>query len=142
MNTAPGYKAFVILGLLGVVGATIGTAVATADDPGSKTPLYVGVGAVAVYMVLLMLYPIVFLFGYFVGSPLLDRELQLPFAVSLFLGNIVSVFLTGFLVPWIAGHFGWWLRPAPGREARINLMGAALIAVVYAAMVFLFLRLF
>ena len=93
-------------------------------------------------LVLLMLYPIVMVFGYFVGTPLLDRELHLPFAISLFLGNIVSVFLTGFLVPWIARRFGWWLRPAPGRETRINLLGAAFISVVYAAMVFVFLRLF
>ena len=93
-------------------------------------------------LVLLMLYPIVMVFGYFVGTPLLDRELHLPFAISLFLGNIVSVFLTGFLVPWIAGRFGWWLRPAPGRETRINLLGAAFISAVYAAMVFVFLRLF
>jgi antibiotic biosynthesis monooxygenase (ABM) superfamily enzyme len=92
-------------------------------------------------LVLLMLYPIVMLFGYFVGTPLFDRLLGLPFAVSLFLGNIVSVGLTGFLVPWIAARFGWWLRPAHGHEVRINLMGAALISAVYAAMVLLFLRL-
>jgi antibiotic biosynthesis monooxygenase (ABM) superfamily enzyme len=92
-------------------------------------------------LVLLMLYPIVMLFGYFVGTPLLDRLLGLPFALSLFLGNIVSVGLTGFLVPWVAGRFGWWLRPAPGREASVNLQGAALISAAYAAMVLLFLRL-
>jgi len=89
-----------------------------------------------------MLYPIVMLFGYFVGTPLLDRLLGLPFAISLFLGNVVSVGLTGFLVPWIAGHFGWWLRPAPDRRLRLNLLGAALLVAIYAAMVFLFLRLF
>ena len=93
-------------------------------------------------LVLLMLYPIVMLFGYFIGTPLLDRELHLPFAVSLFLGNIASVFLTGFLVPWIAGRFGWWLRPAPGRELRTNLLGAAFISAICVAMVFVFLRLF
>lgn len=93
-------------------------------------------------LVLLMLYPIVMVFGYFVGTPLLDRALHLPFAVSLFLGNTVSVALTGFLVPWIAGHFGWWLRPARDRTVRINLLGATLLAAIYAAMVFLFLRVF
>jgi antibiotic biosynthesis monooxygenase (ABM) superfamily enzyme len=93
-------------------------------------------------LVLLMLYPIVMLFGIFVGAPLLDRTLHLPFAVSLFLGNIVSVALTGFLVPWIAGHFGWWLRPAADRKLRINLRGAAFISAMYAAMVFAFLQLF
>jgi antibiotic biosynthesis monooxygenase (ABM) superfamily enzyme len=92
-------------------------------------------------LVLLMLYPIVMLFGYFIGTPLLDRELHLPFAVSLFVGNIASVFLTGYLVPWIAGRFGWWLRPAPGRELRTNLLGAAFISAICVAMVFLFLRL-
>lgn len=93
-------------------------------------------------LVLLMLYPIVMLFGIFVGTPYLDRALHLPFAVALFLGNVVSVLLTGFLVPWVAGHFGWWLRPAPGRTLRINLLGAALLGTIYAAMVLLFLRLF
>lgn len=93
-------------------------------------------------LVLLMLYPIVMVFGHFVGTPLLDRLLGLPFALSLFLGNIVSVVLTGFLVPWIAGRFGWWLQPAPGRRLPINLLGAAILGTIYAGMVFLFLRLF
>jgi len=92
-------------------------------------------------LVLLMLYPIGMLFGTFVGTPLLSRYFALPFAVSLFLGNIVSVGLTGFLVPWIAGHFGWWLHPAPDRKLRINLLGAALIVALYTAMVFAFLHL-
>lgn len=91
-------------------------------------------------LVLLMLYPVVMVFGYFVGAPLLDRALQLPFAISMFLGNIVSVVLTGFLVPWIADRFGWWLRPAASHEFRINLLGAALLTAIYAAMVFAFLR--
>jgi len=51
-----GYLAFVVLGLVCVVGATIATAVATSDDPGSKLPLYVGVGAVGVFVVLLLAY--------------------------------------------------------------------------------------
>jgi antibiotic biosynthesis monooxygenase (ABM) superfamily enzyme len=91
-------------------------------------------------LVLLMLYPVVMVFGYFVGTPLFDRLLGLPFAVSLFLGNVASVVITGFLVPWVAGHFGWWLRPAPGREVRINALGAGLLVAIYAAMVVLFLR--
>ena len=93
-------------------------------------------------LVLLMLYPIVFLFGVLVGTPLFSNVLGLSFAVSLFLGNIVSVGLTGFLVPWVAGRFGWWLQPAPGTEIRIGIQGAALILAMYAAMVFVFWRLF
>jgi len=93
-------------------------------------------------LVLLMLFPIVFLFGHFVGTPLFNERLGLPFAVSLFLGNVVSVGLTGFLVPWVAGRFGWWLRPAAGREVRIGASGAAIIAALYAVMVLVFWRLF
>jgi len=94
-------------------------------------------------LVLLMLYPIVFLFGVFVGTPLFSNVLGLSFAVSLFLGNVVSVGLTGFLVPWVAGRFGWWLRPAsPETAVRTHILGAALIMVLYAVMVFVFWRLF
>lgn len=93
-------------------------------------------------LVLLMLYPIVFLFGIFVGTPLFSNVLGLSSAVSLFLGNIVSVGLTGFLVPWAAGHFGWWLRPTSGKETLTNIRGVALIATMYAAMVVVFWRFF
>jgi hypothetical protein len=94
-------------------------------------------------LVLLMLYPIVFLFGVLVGTPLFNRMLGLPFAISLFLGNAVSVTLTGFLVPWIARRFTWWLQPqATVNRARINLQGAAIIVALYAVMVAAFWRLF
>jgi antibiotic biosynthesis monooxygenase (ABM) superfamily enzyme len=93
-------------------------------------------------LVLLTLYPIVMLFGIFVGTPVFDRMFRLPFAVSLFLGNVVSVVLTGFLVPWIAGRFRWWLQPAAGRELHVGLLGATLLLAIYAAMVLAFLHLF
>ena len=47
-------------------------------------------------LVLLLLYPIVFLFGVFVHVPLFLNILKLPAAVALFLGNVVSVALTGY----------------------------------------------
>jgi antibiotic biosynthesis monooxygenase (ABM) superfamily enzyme len=94
-------------------------------------------------LVLLMLYPIVFLFGTFVGTPLLANALHLPLAIALFLGNIVSVILTGFLVPWVAVRFGWWLQPASARAAlRTNIQGATLITVIYALMVVAFWKFF
>jgi uncharacterized protein len=94
-------------------------------------------------LVLLMLYPIVFLFGVFVGTPLFSNVLHLPFAIALFLGNIVSVGLTGFLVPWVAGRFGWWLKPASSKTAvRTHILGATLILTIYAVMVIAFWRLF
>jgi antibiotic biosynthesis monooxygenase (ABM) superfamily enzyme len=93
-------------------------------------------------LVLLMLYPIVFLFGIFVGTPLFTNVLHLPFAVALFLGNIVSVGLTGSLVPWVAPRFGWWLQPSAATALRTNIGGAVLIIVIYAAMVVAFWKFF
>jgi antibiotic biosynthesis monooxygenase (ABM) superfamily enzyme len=93
-------------------------------------------------LVLLMLYPIVFLFGTFVATPLLIHRLAMPFAISLFIGNMVSVTLTGFLVPWIAERFGWWLHPRGPQRLRTHLFGAAIIAALYAVMVVAFWRLF
>jgi antibiotic biosynthesis monooxygenase (ABM) superfamily enzyme len=94
-------------------------------------------------LVLLMLYPIVFLWSTFVGAPFLSSW---PFAIALFVGNIVSVVLTGILVPWIANHMTWWLQPLGagkgGRLLRTHLLGAAILTVLYAAMVIAFWRLF
>jgi antibiotic biosynthesis monooxygenase (ABM) superfamily enzyme len=90
-------------------------------------------------LVLLMLYPIVFLFSVFVGTPLLTNLLHMPFAIALFLGNIVSVTLTGFLVPLVALRFGWWLNPSVAAQAMpASIMGAGLIAAIYAFMVIVF----
>jgi hypothetical protein len=47
-------------------------------------------------LVLLMLYPVVFLFGYFVQNPLLIGRAALPFAVALFIGNVMSVVLLNY----------------------------------------------
>ena len=94
-------------------------------------------------LVLLLLYPTVFLFATFVGAPLLGRTLGLPFAVAQFASNMVSVALTGFFVPRVARRFNWWLRPgASARPLRTNLLGAAIILALYAVMVTAFWRLF
>ena len=93
-------------------------------------------------LVLLLLYPIVFLWSFWIGLPLLDRKLGVPFAIALFLGNIVSVGLTGYLVPKVAERFGWWLRPADPRRLPTHLAGAAIILGLYIAMVVVFWRLF
>ena len=91
-------------------------------------------------LVLLMLYPIVFLWSVWIGMPYMSN---LSFAVSLFIGNIVSVGLTGFLVPWVANRFGWWLQPAGHRNAlAVHFLGAGVILALYAAMIFVFWRFF
>ena len=91
-------------------------------------------------LVLLMLYPIVFLWSVWIGMPYMSN---LSFAISLFIGNIVSVVLTGFLVPWVANRFGWWLQPAGHRNAlAVHFLGAGVILALYAAMIFVFWRFF
>jgi antibiotic biosynthesis monooxygenase (ABM) superfamily enzyme len=92
-------------------------------------------------IVLLLLYPIVFLWGVVVGTPLLANKLNMPFAIALFVGNIFSVGMTGFMVPWVANRMGWWLNPA-ANVVRANLLGAVLICVIYAACVVVFWKFF
>jgi uncharacterized protein len=92
-------------------------------------------------LVLLMLYPVVFLFGYFVQTPFLTGR-GLPFAIALFIGNIASVLLLTYLVPWSSGLFSWWLQAAPARRRWIDTAGIAALLVLYGLMVLAFWRLF
>jgi antibiotic biosynthesis monooxygenase (ABM) superfamily enzyme len=92
-------------------------------------------------IVLLLLYPIVFLWGVVVGTPLLANKLNMPFALALFVGNIFSVGMTGFMVPWVANRMGWWLNPTRN-VVRANLVGAGLICVIYAACIVVFWKFF
>ncbi|GGF28151.1 antibiotic biosynthesis monooxygenase [Subtercola lobariae] len=81
-------------------------------------------------LVLLVLYPIVFLFGYFITDPFLGG---LPFWASLFIGNFVSTQLLGwFIAPWIFKVFDWWHNPGAG--VRRNVYGYLILAVLYAAL--------
>jgi hypothetical protein len=92
-------------------------------------------------LVLLMLYPVVFLFGLFVQTPLLTRSAGLPFAIALFIGNVVSVMLLSYLVPWTSTRFSWWLQPAGANPARTNVAGAGLVIALYGLMLVAFCRL-
>jgi antibiotic biosynthesis monooxygenase (ABM) superfamily enzyme len=91
-------------------------------------------------LVLLMLYPVVFLFGFAVQSPLLVGRMGLPFPVALFIGNLVSVLLLTYLVPWISRRFGWWLSPAQP-SAQLDWRGAAILGALYLVMIGVFTRL-
>ena len=96
------------------------------------------------FIVLLLLYPIVFLWGYYIGTPLLDQKMGVPFAINLFVGNIFSVALTGWLVPWAANKpLAWWLNPKSTANAlAVHLAGAAIILALFLAMVVVFWKLF
>ncbi len=71
-------------------------------------------------VVLLLLYPVVFLFGLWVQTPILMRGMGLPFWLALFIGNVASVIILSYLVPWASMGFRWWLSP-PAR-ARVRAM--------------------
>jgi uncharacterized protein len=76
-----------------------------------------------------------------VQVPVFLNMLKLPFPVALFLGNVVSVAMTGYLVPLVAARMGWWLQPTRN-VLRANLLGAALIVALYAVCVFIFWKFF
>jgi uncharacterized protein len=88
-------------------------------------------------IVLLTLYPVVFLWSQYVAFPYLGK---MSFAVSLFFGNIFSVGLTGFMVPWVANRMGWWLAPTGPRVFVAHFLGAGLMMAAYALMVLVFWR--
>jgi uncharacterized protein len=93
-------------------------------------------------LVLLMLYPVVFLFGAWVDKPLISGWANLPFAAALFIGNVASVILLNYLVPWISGRFSWWLQPASKTTPTKDIAGAALLMTLYAALVAAFWQFF
>ncbi len=89
-------------------------------------------------LVLLGLYPVVFLFGFFVGTPLLSEALGLPFWLVLFIGNVAGVVILNWLVPWISGRFGWWLQPAGSETRQRTVIGIAILLVLYALLLLAF----
>ena len=88
-------------------------------------------------IVLLTLYPVVFLWGLLVGTPIL-KGLHLDFPVALFIGNAFSVILTSYLVPWTANRLGWWLNPPKSGRTLVDLRGAGLLVAAYLIMILLF----
>jgi hypothetical protein len=87
-------------------------------------------------IVLLVLYPIVMLLERFL-SP---RLVSLPLAVSMFIGNLVSVaLLTWILMPRANRAFGFWLTPTEARGRLVELRGIAVIVAGYALAIAIFL---
>lgn len=92
-------------------------------------------------LVLLVLYPVVFLFGLLVGTPFLSKQMGLPFYLSLFISNAASILILSKLVPWTSTRFSWWLNPTGADQNRANLIGAVVIGVLYLAFIAIFSRL-
>ncbi len=94
-------------------------------------------------IVLLTLYPVVFLWSVWFGLPILAAKLQLNLALALFIGNVFSVSVTAFLVPWTAKYvLAWWFPSSPGGSSRTSALGAVAVLAAYAAMVFVFWKFF
>jgi antibiotic biosynthesis monooxygenase (ABM) superfamily enzyme len=89
-------------------------------------------------LVLLLLYPVVFLFATFVQAPLLTGRAGLPFAAALFIGNALSVLLLSRLVPWTSRWFSWWLAPEGPNSRWLQVAGAALVIALYGLMLLAF----
>jgi antibiotic biosynthesis monooxygenase (ABM) superfamily enzyme len=82
-------------------------------------------------LVLLVLYPVVFLTATWIQDPFLVGN-GLPFWLALFFANIISVVALGWvLVPAADKLFGWWLYPG-GRSRRMTtIMGTAVVIGLY-----------
>jgi len=88
-------------------------------------------------IVLAVLYPVVFLWGYAVGTPLFSNALAWPWWAVLFVGNLASTQLLGWwLVPWAMRAAGRWLAPRPGWAAE--LLGYGILAALCAAFMALY----
>ena len=86
-------------------------------------------------IVLLTLYPIVMLELLFL-NPLTQ---SLGMAESTFIGNALSVAVTGFLlIPLALRAFKWWLLPRPNNSSRVEAAGIALIVGLYALSIVVF----
>lgn len=91
-------------------------------------------------LVLLALYPVVFLFGHWVQTPLLMERAKMPFWLALFAGNIAGVLILNKLVPAVSKQFGWWLHSSGRNARRLDLTGAAIVIVLYGVLLALFSR--
>ncbi len=90
-------------------------------------------------LVLLVLYPLVFLFGELVQEPLLlDNGVEFWLALFHRQRRERRAVFGWVLIPWISGAFGRWLSPPSERSARVSLVGAALVALLYGLLLAVF----
>ncbi|MGD9894321.1 MAG: antibiotic biosynthesis monooxygenase, partial [Dehalococcoidia bacterium] len=111
---------------------TFGTPPRSASPPGWKQNM----------VVLLVLYPVVFLLGQWFQQPfLLDRGV--PVWLAFFITNAIGVTLLGyFLMEPVNRALAWWLTPAPGAPAWTNVAGVTLILALYGLTLAVFWALF
>ena len=78
-------------------------------------------------VVLLVLYPLVFLLNEWLQKPILVGIFGLPYWAFLFINNAVSVVMLSLILPPVSRQLGWWLRPAD-HDGKRDLAGALLVA--------------
>ena len=82
-------------------------------------------------LVLLVLYPVVFITAWFIQDPLLTGN-GLPFWLALFMANIISVVALGWLlVPAADRLFGWWLYPSGRTRRAVTVVGIVVVVALY-----------
>jgi uncharacterized protein len=89
-------------------------------------------------LTLLALYPVVFLFGYFVQTPMLMGRLGMPFFLALFIANLAGVVILNWVAPWVSGRFGWWTQPAGSETRQRTLLGIAIVVGLYVLLLVVF----
>src|SRR5215218_5136672 len=91
-------------------------------------------------LTLLALYPVVFLFGYFVQTPILMGRLGIPFFLALFTATLAGVVILNWVAPWVSGRFGWWTHPAGSETRQPTLLGIAIVVGLYVLLLLIFSR--
>jgi uncharacterized protein len=81
-------------------------------------------------VVLLVLYPLVFLLNEWLQKPILIGIFGLPYWAFLFVNNAVSVVMLSLILPRVSRQLGWWLSPAE-RDVKRDFAGALLVACFY-----------
>ena len=103
------------------------------DESGGKPPPAWKLSAI----VLLVLYPIVMLEVFTLNH--IVKALGMEPALGIFIGNAVSVAITGFLlIPWASSLLNWWLVPPETQAVRRTWIGAGVVAGLYALSVIVF----
>ena len=82
-------------------------------------------------IVLMVLYPLVFLLNAWLQKPILVGLFHLPYWLFLFINNAASVVLLSLILPPVSRQLNWWLSPAE-HDGKRDLAGVALVIVIYA----------
>ena len=82
-------------------------------------------------VVLLVLYPLVFLLNEWLQKPILVGVFHLPYWLFLFINNAASVVLLSLILPRVSRQLSWWLSPAE-HDGKRDLAGVALVIGIYA----------